>query len=395
MNHRLLAGRRELGVLGEEAVAGVNRSGPGPGGRLDDLRDRQIALGRHRGPDQEGLVGLAHVGSVAVGLRVDRDGADPHLLQGAGDPDRDLAAVGDQHLLEHGAGVYLGLNPPGPLTAGAARLPRHADRAAGPLDCLRRATRARRGGRGGRRSGRDHAGPDRPRRRRGSGRGGCGGRARRDRAGAGGGDVVRPRIRGRSPRLRLLGGHRGAGTGLREGAGGAGHQGGGDRREPPPRGLRAEHRGRDRRGGRRTLGRPAPHRPRRRDRRRGHGIVLRRVPGARGQGVRAPALADGRRGRGADPRGGRRRGRRPSLLGHLRSGRGGGADPGAGRRRDQDLYPSHTREQTAHLLRLGEELGLAATGSSDYHGPTHKTFSRFGAYRDLRLGEPEVPAPPA
>ena len=61
----------------------------------------------------------------------------------------------------------------------------------------------------------------------------------------------------------------------------------------------------------------------------------------------------------------------------------------------ETFYPSHTREQTAHLLRLGEELGLAATGSSDYHGPTHKTFSRFGAYQTYGLGEPEVPAPPA
>ncbi len=61
----------------------------------------------------------------------------------------------------------------------------------------------------------------------------------------------------------------------------------------------------------------------------------------------------------------------------------------------ETFYPSHTREQTAHLLRLCEELGLAATGSSDYHGPTHKTFSRFGAYQTYGLGEPEVPAPPA
>jgi hypothetical protein len=57
-------------------------------------------------------------------------------------------------------------------------------------------------------------------------------------------------------------------------------------------------------------------------------------------------------------------------------------------------YPSHTREQTAHLLQLASELGLAATASSDYHGPTHKTFRRFGAYQTYGLGEPEVPARP-
>jgi len=56
-------------------------------------------------------------------------------------------------------------------------------------------------------------------------------------------------------------------------------------------------------------------------------------------------------------------------------------------------YPSHSEEQTAHLLELCDELGLVPTASSDYHGPTHKTFSRFGAYETYGLGEPQVPAP--
>jgi predicted metal-dependent phosphoesterase TrpH len=60
----------------------------------------------------------------------------------------------------------------------------------------------------------------------------------------------------------------------------------------------------------------------------------------------------------------------------------------------ETYYPAHTREQTAHLLKLCGELGVTPTGSSDYHGPTHKTFSRFGAYQTYGLGEPEVPARP-
>jgi predicted metal-dependent phosphoesterase TrpH len=58
------------------------------------------------------------------------------------------------------------------------------------------------------------------------------------------------------------------------------------------------------------------------------------------------------------------------------------------------FYPDHTRAQTEHLLGLAEELGLIPTGSSDFHGPTHKTFSRFGAYQTYGLGEPEVPRRP-
>jgi predicted metal-dependent phosphoesterase TrpH len=60
----------------------------------------------------------------------------------------------------------------------------------------------------------------------------------------------------------------------------------------------------------------------------------------------------------------------------------------------ETFYPSHSKEQTAHLLELCEELGLVPTGSSDYHGPTHKTFAEFGAYETYGLGEPQVPRRP-
>ncbi len=58
------------------------------------------------------------------------------------------------------------------------------------------------------------------------------------------------------------------------------------------------------------------------------------------------------------------------------------------------FYPAHGRDQTEFLLDLCRERGLVPTGSSDFHGPNHKTFSRFGAYDTYGLGEPEVPARP-
>jgi 3',5'-nucleoside bisphosphate phosphatase len=60
----------------------------------------------------------------------------------------------------------------------------------------------------------------------------------------------------------------------------------------------------------------------------------------------------------------------------------------------ESFYPAHTPDQTRHCLALCAELGLAPTASSDYHGPTHKTFSRFGAYDTYGLGEPLVPERP-
>ena len=60
----------------------------------------------------------------------------------------------------------------------------------------------------------------------------------------------------------------------------------------------------------------------------------------------------------------------------------------------ETYYPTHSKEQTAHLSELCGELGLVTTASSDYHGPTDKTFSRFGAYETYGLGEPQIPERP-
>jgi predicted metal-dependent phosphoesterase TrpH len=60
----------------------------------------------------------------------------------------------------------------------------------------------------------------------------------------------------------------------------------------------------------------------------------------------------------------------------------------------ETFYPTHSEEQTKHLLELCDELDLIPTASSDYHGPTHKTFSKFGAYDTYGLGDPQVPPKP-
>lgn len=60
----------------------------------------------------------------------------------------------------------------------------------------------------------------------------------------------------------------------------------------------------------------------------------------------------------------------------------------------ETFYPTHSEEQTRHLLELCDELGVVPTASSDYHGPTHKTFAKFGAYETYGLAEPQVPPRP-
>jgi len=44
------------------------------------------------------------------------------------------------------------------------------------------------------------------------------------------------------------------------------------------------------------------------------------------------------------------------------------------------FYVTHTREQTELIADRCAELGLLSTGSSDFHGPGHRLFSRFRAF---------------
>lgn len=44
------------------------------------------------------------------------------------------------------------------------------------------------------------------------------------------------------------------------------------------------------------------------------------------------------------------------------------------------FYITHTEQQTRLLARRCAELGLLSTGSSDFHGPQHRTFSAFRAF---------------
>src|SRR5699024_5594738 len=92
---RLLAGAGEVGALGEEAVAGVD--GPGAGGRGggDELGPVEV------GADADGPVGGCAVGGGGVLVGVHRDPGQAEGRQGAEDPPRDLAAVGDQDAVDH------------------------------------------------------------------------------------------------------------------------------------------------------------------------------------------------------------------------------------------------------------------------------------------------------
>ena len=92
---------REGGVLGEEAVAGVDGVGAGRARGVDEQVGAQVGVGRRGAGQPDGAVGLARVRRVGVGVGVDGDGADAEVAAGAEDPAGDLAAVGDQDSGDH------------------------------------------------------------------------------------------------------------------------------------------------------------------------------------------------------------------------------------------------------------------------------------------------------
>jgi hypothetical protein len=97
-------GPREVCVLGEKAVARVDGVGPRPPRDVEQLADVEVRLLRPGARERERLVGDAHVQRLAIGVCVDRDGADPGVTARAGDADCDLAAVRDEDLGDGGHG---------------------------------------------------------------------------------------------------------------------------------------------------------------------------------------------------------------------------------------------------------------------------------------------------
>ncbi|MCY1172008.1 hypothetical protein D9M73_121340 [compost metagenome] len=88
-------------ALGQEAVAGVNAVRAGLLRRSKDQIGEQIALPRRRRPEPHGLIRHQHMRAARIGIGIDRDRRDPHLLGGAHDAAGDFTTIGDQDFLEH------------------------------------------------------------------------------------------------------------------------------------------------------------------------------------------------------------------------------------------------------------------------------------------------------
>ena len=116
----------ESSVLGKKSVARMHGLRAGLLRRRNDRLDGEIALRGRGRTDRHGLVRHLDMQRVAVRLRIDCDGGDPHPPRCAHHADRDLASVGDQDLLEHAERSLA--EPRGAASVFTAELERNAPR---------------------------------------------------------------------------------------------------------------------------------------------------------------------------------------------------------------------------------------------------------------------------
>ena len=87
---------REIFVLREKAVSGMDQRHARPLPDVDDLVDSQIAFNRRARPDVVRLVRQPHVQRRAVAIGVDGDRPEAELAARANHTDCDFSAIGDK-----------------------------------------------------------------------------------------------------------------------------------------------------------------------------------------------------------------------------------------------------------------------------------------------------------
>ena len=90
-----------MSVLGEEAVAGMDRLDVADLGGRDHMGDLEIALDTLGRPDADRLVGQSQIEGIPVGFAVDGDRFDAEFAAGADDSQSYLASVGNQNPFVH------------------------------------------------------------------------------------------------------------------------------------------------------------------------------------------------------------------------------------------------------------------------------------------------------
>ena len=83
----------------------MHRVGAGLPAGVEDMVDDEVGGRSRRRADIDRLVGHFDMQRVAIGVAIDGDGGDAEPARGADDADGNLAAIGDQDLVEHRCGL--------------------------------------------------------------------------------------------------------------------------------------------------------------------------------------------------------------------------------------------------------------------------------------------------
>ncbi len=86
----------------------MNGLGAGAAGGFEQFFHRKIALRRRRRAEVIRLVGKFDVERFAIGVGVDGNGRDPHFARRANYANGNLAAIGDQELVDHLLQAHVG-----------------------------------------------------------------------------------------------------------------------------------------------------------------------------------------------------------------------------------------------------------------------------------------------
>ena len=90
-----------MGLLAQEAVAGVDRVHVGNFRSRDDTGDLEIAFRAGAWADADGLISEMDVHRIDVRLRINGHRFDIKLFAGADDTEGDFTTVGDENFAEH------------------------------------------------------------------------------------------------------------------------------------------------------------------------------------------------------------------------------------------------------------------------------------------------------
>src|SRR5262249_31214874 len=104
-------GACKAGILGEEAVARMDRLGAAAPGHVQHLGDVEIRFVRRSRTEMISLIGVAHMQRGAVHIREHRHRSDAHFAASPDDSHGDFAAVRDEDLCEHARVMILTTRP--------------------------------------------------------------------------------------------------------------------------------------------------------------------------------------------------------------------------------------------------------------------------------------------